>query len=83
MVEQYTIFFPVCVRYDESNNHIYVTDKRNREWDCWIASPSDKKLFEEESVRYFQGMFEYDGGYGRLTVLVNQPAEPFEYDEDD
>lgn len=49
MVEPYTIFFPVCVRYDESNNHIYVTDKRNREWDCWIASPSDKKPLKKRA----------------------------------
>lgn len=83
MVKPYTIFFPVRVRYDESNNHIYATDKRGREWDCWIASPSDKKLFEEESVRFFQAMFEHDDEYDCFTVLVNQPAEPFEYDEDD
>lgn len=83
MVEPYTQFFPVRVEYASDNDHIYVIDEADKLWKCWIASPSDKKLFEEESVRYFQGMFEHDGEYGRLTVLVDQPAEPFEYDEDD
>lgn len=83
MVEPYTQFFPVRAEYTSDNDHIYVTDEAGKLWKCWIASPADKRLFEDTNVRYFQGMFEHDGGHGRLTVLVNQPAEPFEYDEDD
>lgn len=42
---------------------------------------SDMKFFEETNVRFFQAMYEFDGTKNRFTVLVDQSAEPFEYDE--
>lgn len=83
MVEPYTQFFPVRVRYDDNNNHIYVTDEHGKEWKCWIASSTDKRLFEDTHVRFFQAMREFDGVKECFTILVNQPAEPFEYEESD
>jgi hypothetical protein len=83
MVEPYTQFFPVRVEYTSDNDHIYVIDEADKLWKCWIASPADKRLFEDTNVRYFQAMYEFDGMKEHFTVLVDQPAEPFEYDEDD
>ena len=81
MVELYTEFFPVRVRYDRANNHIYATDKAGNLWECRHATLSDMKFFEETNVRFFQAMYEFDGTKNRFTVLVDQAAEPFEYDE--
>lgn len=83
MVTLYTQFFPVRVEYTSDNDHIYVIDEAGKLWKCWIASPADKRLFEDTNVHYFQAKYEFDGMKERFTVLVDQPAEPFEYDEDD
>lgn len=80
MVEPYTQFFPVRVEYTSDNDHIYVIDEAGKLWKCWIASPADKRLFDEMSVRFFQAMYEFDGVKERFTVLADQPAEPFTYD---
>ena len=70
MVTPYTQFFPVRVEYTSDNDHIYVIDEAGKLRKCWIASPADKRLFEDTNVHYFQAMYEFDGMKERFAVLV-------------